>query len=91
VLLFVVFPANMFDEAGLCSLVIVNAGSVPVLLSKGGALRVPGGDGDSSTIEGNSYKMQCSTSNKPEWIQARQSSRSCWHIHELERHNKRAG
>jgi hypothetical protein len=43
VLLFVVFPANMFGGAGLCSFVMFNPGSVPVLLPPaGGAFVVPG-------------------------------------------------
>jgi hypothetical protein len=42
---FVAFPAkpNTFGGTGLCSLVIVNAGSVPVLFPVGCALVVPGG------------------------------------------------
>jgi hypothetical protein len=42
---FVAFPAkpNTFGGTGLCSLVIVNAGGVPVLFPVGCALVVPGG------------------------------------------------
>jgi hypothetical protein len=40
---FVAFPAKLsiFGEAGLCSLVMVNVGSVPLLLFPGNALVVP--------------------------------------------------
>jgi len=42
---FVAFPAKLskFGEAGLCSFVMVNVGSVPLLLFPGNALVVPGG------------------------------------------------
>ncbi len=41
---FVAFLAelNTFGEAGLCSLVMVNAGGASVLLPEGGTLVVPG-------------------------------------------------